>query len=164
MTRGLTSALLTALRAAKPEAIVLLTIETKDTPSHIRVCNQEQDVTFAGNTYTARGFGLDSIRIDGQETPTLEVTFADIDVFWDTWLDTTDFRRHRATLEIVTRDTMATAANVFSESFRITGRSRAPMEVMFRLEPLRGILNKVRRPQSMSRKEFPGLPNQPVGS
>jgi len=165
MTRDLNATLKAKLQGSEMKPTVLMTIATGTSPATIYVTTNEVDMAFptGGQTYTARPMIVPDVMISGTEAKNGSVTFADADHYWQTWLESTDFRFQKVSVMLVERDTLGSALYRRLDTMRVRRVDRAPRAVTFELEPLTGILGVLKVPKrTLSRDEFPGLPRKGV--
>jgi len=165
MTRSLPSAFTTPAQSTSPEPIRLLELETGDaTTPWIRLCSGADNVTFpssGGNVYTARPFKVGKIEHAAGKSPDVEITFPDGDYSFDTWLQTTDFRRKRVIVLDVERSALGSSSNAKRDQFWIDNRTRSQRGVVFRALSLAAIMRIVRIPKrTFTRELFPGIPRE----
>lgn len=160
MTRGTPSALTDEQQSTEPDPVILIEIETGDvgTP-YIRITTAEQNVTFAGSTWTARPFGSGAVKVDSQDTPDFTLTLADVDDYFATWLLTTNFRHAKVSRYVVDREALGSSAYAIKDTFRVTKRDRTDREFLFTCRPLSAIFQELTLPRrTVSRETFPGIP------
>ncbi len=159
MTRGLPSTFTDETQSDDPKPVILLAIETKDVGTPwIRICNFDEDVVFAGDTYTARPFDVSAVTIDGSDRPAIEIVLPDADFAFDTWLDTTEFQHHKIWLYRVERDALGSSTYTQKDLFRIRFRDRGHMVTRFHAAPLGSILGEIMLPRRvMLREDYPGM-------
>ena len=165
MTRDLNATLKAKLQGSEMKPTVLMTIATGTSPATIYVTTNEVDMAFptGGQTYTARPMIVPDVMISGTEAKNGSVTFADADHFWQTWLESTDFRFQRVEMKLIERDTMGSEVYRRLDTLRVRRVDRATRSVTFLVEPLTGILGVFKIPKkTLSREEFPGLPRKGV--
>lgn len=165
MTRDLNATLKAKLQGAEIKPTVLLSIATGTSPATIYVTTSEVDLVYptAGQTYTARPMTVPDLMISGTEARAGAIEFGDADHFWQTWLESTDFRFCRVEMRLVERDTLGSATYRRLDTLRVRRVDRMPRSVTFMIEPLTGILGAVKIPKrTLSRDDFPGLPREGV--
>lgn len=165
--RSINADLLTELRGAHPLPVILLEIATGDgTTPYIRICNFDRDIDFpssGGNTFTARPFECDEVQISGTELEGIDVTLADADLEFDTWLQTTNFKWRKMNRYLVDRDALDGSTKAVMDSFRFVSRRRGHHVTIMHFEPLAAILQRIEVPKrTLSREEYPAIPDEGV--
>jgi len=165
MTRDLNATLKAKLQGSEMKPTVLMAIATGTSPATIYVTTNEVDIAYptGGQTYTARPLSVPDMMISGTEAYSGSIEFADADHYWQTWLESTDFRFQRVQMMLVERDTLGDATYRRLDTLRVRRVDQSPRGVMFMIEPLSGILGAFKIPKrTLSREDFPGLPRKGV--
>jgi hypothetical protein len=165
LTRDLNSTLKAALQEENVKPTVLLSIATGTSPATIYITNNEVDLAFptGGQTYTARPFAVPEIMISGGEAHGGTIDFADADLYWGTWLQSTDFRFQKVEMRLVERDNLGASTYTRLDTMRVRGIQEVPYSVGMTIEPLSGIFGAAKLPKrTLSREDFPGLPQAEV--
>lgn len=165
--RGAHADLLTQLRGEQPKPVILLEIATGDvgTP-YIRICNLDRDITFpssGGNIFTARPFDIEAVTISGTEFEGVDVTMPDVDLEFDTWFQSTDFKWQKMSRYMVDRDSLDGATKAYRDTFRFVSRRRGHLVTIMHFEPLGAILQRIEVPKrTLSREEYPAIPDEGI--
>jgi len=159
MSRSTGSTFQTEMRSVDPKPVVLFEIATGITATpYIRVAISDSDVSFGGNTYTARPAEHEDFEITPGESGGMDVTFADADGYFANFRATADFRWKTFTRYVLERD--AGPDYAMTDSFRISQTQLGTHTVIFTVKPLLAVLNDVKIPaEAMTREEFPGITN-----
>jgi len=159
----------TALQGVTPRPTTLLAIVTGlSAPDDvIRVTSDDRDRVWpatGGATYTSRPFETDGFLVSTDDRRALTVRFADVDGYFATWLNSTDFRHKKITRFVIDRSEDDDVEQAQVDAFRIVSRHRGDRQIEFSCEPWTAILTRARLPaRILTRAEFPGLPNEPYG-
>ena len=165
MTRDLNATLKAKLQGSEMKPTVLLAIGTGTSPATIYVTTNEVDMAFptGGTTYTARPMSVPDLMISGTEARAGSIEFSDADHYWQTWLESTDFRFQRVEMSLVERDTLGSILYRRLDTLRVRRVDRGARVTVFSVEPLAGILGATQIPKrTLSREDFPGLPRAGV--
>lgn len=165
MTRDLNATLKTALQSDEMKPTVLLAIATGTSPATIYITTNEVDLAFptGGTTYTARPFSVPELMLSGTEAHAGTIELPDADAYWQTWLESTDFRFSKVEMLLVERDNLGNAAQRRLDTLRVRSIDQQARGVVMNVEPLAGIFAAVKIPKrTLSREDFKGLPREGV--
>ena len=157
------------MRELNPQPTVLLEIATGLTSAGnewIRITSDDADRAWptGGNTFTARPFEAQEFTVSGEDRPGIRITFSDTDGYWNTWLASTSFKWSKVRRWLIDRGVTNLSTQAQLDTFRIISRDRGDRTISFNAEPYTAILSRIRVPgQSLTREDFPGLPNEPFG-
>lgn len=162
MTRGLPAAMVTELQSDDPKPTTLIKISTGDSGTPwIYLTDKIGGITFDSKAYVSRPFEIAESKIAAGEFPAIEISIADVDRYFDTWLLTTEFRFKKVIRKVIERDEMGASDQAISDTYRISHKWQEAHRIVFIVEPLQAILSRVRVPaRTMTRDDFPGMPTE----
>lgn len=162
MSRSLPAGLLTAFRSETPNPLWLLHIETAGSPANVRLAGYDGDITFAGQTWSARPIDVPEIAAENHtEAPTIEVRIGDADGYFGTLLAAgitfggRKVRLYRTDLSMVGASSALTDA--FADTFFVEGFTRAHGWAVLRLRSLLTVFDIDVPITTTTHTEFPGL-------
>ena len=160
-----------AMQEVSPKPTTMLEIATGLTAAgseFVRVTSDDADRMWpdaGGKTFTARPFETSEFIVSGEDRPGLSFTFSDTDGFWNTLLESTTFRWKKAKRYVIDRDVTGSSAQAMLDTFRVISFERGDRSVTLHTEPYMAFLTRIRVPaRTMTRENFPGIPNEPYGS
>jgi len=165
MARAFPAAIAAAFRGEALGLAYLLELDTGGgTPDPLRIVNGDGDVEFAGSTWTVRPMEFDETGVaPHEEAQSLQLRLADADGFWKALLASgAELRGKRATLFRVPRGSLGSGsveADSLRDTFLVETWERASGAVSLDLKPLLATLELDVPAGTITRKEFPGIPD-----
>lgn len=151
-----------AYKGESPAQILLLELAFQDPP--IRLTNYDGDLDWAGETWSARPFQVgEQTHANQDEAPGQSVSIADLDGWWKGLQDAgAVFERKRVTIYRVDRAILGTVAEEVKnhkDVFVLDKWTRPHGAVILELMDFLGILGIEVPLRTVTRSEFPGIPN-----
>lgn len=165
MPRSMPAGLQTALAAEAVELVYLFELGTGGgSPDPVRICSGDGIVSFASNDWTPRPLEFDETGVEPHhEAASLQLRLADADGYWKTLQDAGAlFTGERARLFRVPRSLLGAGsveADSIRDTFIVESWERAQGAISLNLQPLLGLLELEVPLATVTRREFPGIPD-----
>ncbi len=164
--RNWESAFLAAMQTAAPfRPLVLVTVRTGLASPNglVRMCNAERPITFGGNVYTPRPFGVGRVSIEGDRAATVTLELGDDGAgFWRGLINAgATFEDRRIDVMIVERSQLDGALKRNIEAFVADGSpDEAGGRISIPMKTLDSFMDEAFPMRNVDHQAFPGIPQR----
>ena len=163
MSRGLPSGVSTDFQSTTPKPVLLFDVATGGSPANVRFTNRGAAVTFGSQVFSPRRCEIEEIRIQGtSQAASLRLRVDDTDGTFHALVQAgASFQNQRVRLyRTNVGSTGGAGTDALLDVYTVDFYERAARAFSFTLKPLLAVFDIEIPLRTMTRVDFPGMPNE----